>query len=228
MAITPKSADNMQVFRGAKPAADVFAQNPGAGCCDNGTVVIHDKLAPVVHFDNALAHLNPAGANDKFRLTRMVPGVVDHINAIGVGAQISVLAIPTGAIMRAVAVRTDGEDVGLTFELKTRNGLVLPAAAAGGAVLDVLVDAGVAACDPVARTVTANAGLVGVVWEGLGVLGAHLQVDKVGLYPASALLAYSLEADELMLEVTAMPAGGLINGDLDITVAAVYDIALRA
>lgn len=225
MAITPKSADNMQVFRGSKPAADVFAQNSGAGCCDTGAIVTHDKLAPVVHFDNALAHLNPAGANDKFRLTRMVPGVVDHINAIGVGAQISVIAIPTGAIMRAVAVRVDGEDTGLVFELVTRNGLVLPTVA-DDAVLDITVDAGAVACEPATRVSTPSVSLT--PWEGIGPLGAHSQVDKLGLYSSINPDAYSLEADELILEVTAMPGGGLINGDFDITVVAVYDIALRA
>lgn len=226
MAIAAKSADNMQVFRGSRPAADVFAQNAGVGCCDTGSVVVHDKLAPVVHFDNALAHLNPVGANEKFRLNRMVPGVVDHINAIGVGAQISVIAIPTGAIMRAVAVRVDGEDTGLVFELKTRNGLALPLSTAAGVVMGVDVDAGAAACDPATRAVAAIVGAT--AWEGIGPLGSHNQVDRVGLYPAASLVAYSLESDELMLEVTAMPAGGIINGDFDITVSALYDIALRA
>ena len=218
MAITAKSADNMQVFRGSKPAQDVFAQNSGAGCCDTGSTVYYDKLAPVVHFDNALAHLNPAGANDKFRLTRMVPGVVDHINAIGVGAQISVLAIPTGAIMRAVAARVDSEDTGLVFELRTRNGLALPAV-----IMDITASAGAVACDPATRVAA-----VGAVWTGIGPLGANSQVDKLGLYASDDPTAYSLESDELILEVTAMPAGGLINGNFDVTVAAVYDIALRA
>lgn len=226
MTIAIKSVDNMQVFRGSKPAADVFAQNSGAGCCDTGAAVSHDKLAPVVHFDNALSHLNPAGANDKFRLNRMVPGVVDHINAVGVGAQISVLAIPTGAIMRAVAVRVDGSDTGLVFELKTRNGLALPLSTAAGVVMGINVDAGAAACDPATRVVAAIVGVT--AWETIGVLGAYTQVDRVGLYPSASLVAYSLESDELMLEVTAMPGGGLVNGDFDLTVAAVYDIALRA
>lgn len=225
MAIAAKSANNMQVFRGSKPAADVFAQNAGAGCCDSGTVVIHDKLAPVVHFDNALAHLNPAGANDKFRLNRLVQGVVDHINAIGVGAQISVLAIPTGAIMRAVAVRVDGEETGLTFELTTRNGLVLPTVA-DDAVIDITATAGAAACDPATRVATPSESLT--PWEGIGPLLTATQVDKLGLYNSVNPASYSLEADELILEVTAMPASGIVNGDFDITVAAVYDIALRA
>jgi len=225
MTIAAKSADNMQVFRGSRPAADVFAQNAGVGCCDTGSIVVHDKLAPVVHFDNALAHLNPAGANDKFRLNRMVPGVVDHINAIGVGAQVSVLAIPTGAIMRAVAVRVDAEDTGLVFELQTRNGLVLPTVA-DDAVLDITAAAGAAACDPATRVMTPSASLT--PWEGIGPLGANSQVDKLGLYSSVNPAAYSLESDELMLVVTAMPGGGIINGDFDITVSAVYDIALRA
>lgn len=218
MTIAAKSADNMQVFRGSRPAADVFAQNAGVGCCDTGSVVVHDKLAPVVHFDNALAHLNPAGANDKFRLNRMVPGVVDHINAIGVGAQVSVIAIPTGAIMRAVAVRVDAEDTGLVFELKTRNGLALPAV-----IMDITAAAGAVACDPATRVAAP-----GTVWTGIGPLGANSQVDKLGLYASDDPDSYSLESDELMLVVTAMPGGGIINGNFDITVAAVYDIALRA
>lgn len=218
MTIAAKSADNMQVFRGSRPAADVFAQNAGVGCCDTGSVVVHDKLAPVVHFDNALAHLNPAGANDKFRLNRMVPGVVDHINAIKIGAQISVLAIPTGAIMRAVAVRVDAEDAGLVFELRTRNGLALPTV-----IMDITAAAGAAACDPATRVAAP-----GLVWTGIGLLGANSQVDKLGLYASDDPASYSLESDELMLVVTAMPGGGIINGDFDITVSAVYDIALRA
>ena len=63
MAINPKSADNIQVYRGALPAMDVFAQNSGAGCCAPNVTSDYDKLGTVVHFDNALAHLNPKGAN---------------------------------------------------------------------------------------------------------------------------------------------------------------------
>ena len=59
MARTPKSANNIQVFRGSLPPADVFAQNAGADCCGGGTTVEHDKLGARTRFSNALAHSNP-------------------------------------------------------------------------------------------------------------------------------------------------------------------------
>ena len=227
MARTPKSANNIQVFRGSLPPADVFAQNAGAECCGGGTTVEHDKLGARTRFSNALAHSNPLGANDKYQLP-YGPGfagdktrIVNHINAIGVGATISVLAIPTYAFVTGVAVHIAAEEPGLTFNLITRNGLELPLTQ----VLTVEAAVGTAACE-VERTLIDNSGEdAAEAFEGFGALDGNLFIDIFG---RDGQGEFSLEADELILQVATMPAGGVINGTFDITVSVSYEVIHRA
>lgn len=224
MARNPKAADNIQVFRGSRPPADVFAQNAEGNCCGSGTSVEHDKLADRTRFSNGLAHSNPTGANDKYQLPSG-PGfdgdrqkVIDHINRFGVGAQISVLAIPTYAFVTGVGLHIAAEEPGLTFNLITRNGLALPSAA----VLEVEAAAGTSSCD-VERTLT-----TGTVdsFEGFGALGDNLFIDIFG---RDGQGEFALEADELILEVATMPAGGApVVGLFDITTSVSYDVIHRA
>lgn len=104
MAREPKSENNLQVFRGSKPRPDVFAQNSGLGCCDTGAQVDYDKLGERVRFDNGLKHLSPPGGVERYRfpsgngISDDRAAILKHINDIGVGAEISVIAIPTYAL----------------------------------------------------------------------------------------------------------------------------------
>ena len=224
MARTPKAANNIQVFRGTRPSEDVFSKNANSGCCGTGTQTEHDKLAGRTRFDNALAHSNPTGANDKF----VVPygdgfadartNMINHINTFGVGAQISVLAIPTYAFVTGVGVHIAAQEAGLTFNLITRNGLVLPATAV------IIVDAAAAdaGCE-VERTQTA--GTI-ASFAGFGALGTDVLFRDI--FGREGQGEFSLEADELILEVATVPAGGLVVGEFDITVSVSYDVIHRA
>jgi hypothetical protein len=231
MARAAKDAENLQVFRGSFPKPDVFVKNAGDGCCGpEADVQAYDKLADRVHFDNSLAHSNPLGANDKYR----VPGgdgfstdrqaIIDHINANGVGAQISILVIPTFAFLMRIAIKIAAEETGLTFDLKTRNGLTLPADIAQ--IVDV--DAGTGCA--VERTLTLVDGdgdpdpAPDSIYSGFGALGGSLATY---LFGSSAIGEFALEADEIIMEVATMPAGGVVSGLFDIDVAASYEVVRR-
>lgn len=221
MARAAKSVNNIQVFRGSLPRADVYAQNSGSGCCgvDQGQSV--DRLGQRTRFDNGLAHSNPTGANDKFN----IPGgsgfagvkreIIDHINAVGVGAQISVLAIPTYAYVTGVGLHIAAEEPGLTFTLTTRNGLALPLVA-----VDVV---GAVAGDGCEMTRTLTAGSA-ASFVGFGALGSNQFIDIFG---RDGQGEFSLEADELILTVASIPAEPVV-GLFDIDVSVSYDVIHRA
>lgn len=220
MARNAKSADNIQVFRGSRPKADVFSSNAGIGCC--GPVDFeYDKLGERVRFDNGLKHLSPPGGVERYRFpggngfSDDRPAIIRHINAVGVGAEVSVIAIPTYAFLTGVGVHIESEEEGLTFDLVTRNGLVLPAT-----VISVTAVADASA--PCAVTRTQGVG----DFTGFGALGDNdLFID---LLARSAEGEFSLEADELILRVASMPASGVVSGMFDLTVSASYDVIHRA
>lgn len=224
MARNDKAAENIQLFRGSRTRKGVAEALLDKECCGTGqTIVQSDKLADVVHFDNALAHSNPTGANDKW----FFPGsgldfanseVVNHINQYQVGAQISVLAIPTHAFVTGVTVTVLASEPGLTFQLVTRNGLVLPAATQ----IDVSVTAGADDCE-LTRTQS-----VGVITAPFGTLAeGQMQQVKIGRDGAGT---FSLEADEIILEVVSMPTenAGKVVGLFKLDVAVSYDVIKRA
>lgn len=241
MARAEKSADNIQVFRGSRPKADVFTANAGIGCC--GSVDFsYDKLGDRVRFDNGLKHLSPSGGVERYRFpagngfSDDKAAIIAHINAIGVGAEISVIAIPTYAFVTGVGVHIAAEEDGLTFDLVTRNGLVLPRAvtytATGGGedpivieevagpIFKVTVTAGEGGCNVTRVPTTVDA------FEGFGALGANdLFAD---LFARNGHGSFALEADELILRVASMPASGIVNGTFDLTVSASYDVIHRA
>lgn len=226
MARSAKSADNLQVFRGSKARLDVFAQNSGTGCC-NSELPFHDKLADRVRFDNALAHLNPTGANDKFVFPFGAGNessrqeIVDHINRVGVGASISVLAIPTYAFLTGIGVHVAAEEPGLTFAIGTRNGLTLPNenSFTVSAVNDPLSPCGIT------RTRTEDGEMS---WRSsFGGLNGARFVDHFAR-GCCDINNFSLEADEIILTVATMPAGGVVTGEFELTITASYDILNRA
>lgn len=232
MAREPKSETNLQVFRGSRPRLDVFAKNAGTGCCGTGAQVEYDKLAERVRFDNALAHSNPTGANDKFAFPQgdgfayNSAEIIEHINTHGVGATISVLVIPTYAFVTGVGVHIAAEEPGLTFNLVTRNGLVLPGTGGGGGgedpargeVIEVTATDGAEGC---AITRTQSEGS----FEGFGALGNARFIDIFGRYGQGE---FSLEADEIILEVATLPASGVVTGAFELEVSVSYDVIHRA
>lgn len=223
MARVPKDESNLQVFRGSRPRLDVFAKNAGTGCCGTGAQVEYDKLAERVRFDNALAHSNPTGANDKFAFPQgdgfayNSAEIIKHINTHGVGATISVLVIPTYAFVTGVGVHIAAEEPGLTFNLITRNGLVLPGVDNGG-VAEVIAADGAEGCE-ITRTTGVGS------FEGFGALGNARFIDIFGRYGDGE---FSLEADEIILEVATLPASGVVTGAFELEVSVSYDVIHRA
>lgn len=235
MARTPKNANNIQVFRGGFARPDVFALNANSGCCPGGVEVAYDKLPNRVRFDNGLNHLDPTGGSEKVLMPLGGPGfadferdVINHINDVGVGATISVIAIPTYAFLTGVGVRIEASEPGLTFNLITRNGLVIPvnqyrvtAAGEECSVTRTLEVADVADPDAEPPVVGEN------YLAGFGALGANDAF--IDIFARSALGEFSLEADELMLQVATIPAAGTpVTGAFRIEVSASYDVINRA
>lgn len=223
MAREPKSETNLQVFRGSRPRLDVFAKNAGTGCCGTGAQVEYDKLAERVRFDNALAHSNPTGANDKFAFPQgdgfayNSAEIIEHINTHGVGATISVLVIPTYAFVTGVGIHIAAEEPGLTFNLVTRNGLTLPGAD-NGEVIEVTATDGAEGCE-ITRTQDTGS------YDGFGALGNARFIDIFGRYGQGE---FSLEADEIILEVATLPASGVVTGAFELEVSVSYDVIHRA
>ena len=225
MARVPKDELNLQVFRGSRPRLDVFAKNAGTGCCGTGAQVEYDKLAERVRFDNALAHSNPTGANDKFAFPQgdgfayNSAEIIEHINTNGVGATISVLVIPTYAFVTGVGVHIAAEEPGLTFNLITRNGLALPGVTNGGAI-EVIATDGAEGCE-----ITRTLGSSESPFSGFGALGNARFIDIFG---RSGEGEFSLEADEIILEVATLPASGVVTGAFELEVSVSYDVIHRA
>lgn len=222
MARTAKTENHLQVFLGSRNRPDVFVRNASGICCDQVDVSF-DKLAERTRFDNALSHLNPLGANDKFRapygngFDAYRKNIVDHINSHGVGAKIGVIAIPTYAFVTGVGVHVAAEETGLSFNLITRNGLVLPTAKT------LVVDATDTGDCEVTRTSTAGDASS---FEGFGALDPTALFQDILGFDGSG--QFALEADELILEVASLPPSGEIVGDFDITVSVNYQIVHRA
>lgn len=243
MARNDKLAPGIQVFRGSRPRQDVFSANLGTGCC-GGPTVDYDKLADRTRFDNALAHSNPTGANDKFSFpygdgfSDTKDNIIDLINREGVGAHISVLAIPTYAFVTGVGIHIEAEEPGLTFDLVTRNGLVIPGtraaevvnvAGGGGGTVTLppvgsitLVESEVTGNCEMQRTLTQT---TDAALFGFGALGNNNFID---IFCRDGDGEFSLEADEIALRVATMPASGKITGEFKITVSVSYNVIHRA
>lgn len=240
MARSEKLSKGIQVFRGSRTRPDVFTANAHTGCCD-GDAVSFDKLAERTRFDNALAHSNPTGANDKFTVpygngfSGERVGIIDHINKEGVGAHISVLAIPTYAFVTGVGIHIESEEPGLTFDLVTRNGLVIPGTAPGetievdGETVTLpaagsvrMVEAEVTGDCQITRTETEGSDST---IHGFGALGNNNFID---IFCRNGDGEFSLEADEIALRVASMPSSGKVNGEFQITVSVSYDVIHRA
>jgi len=218
MAFNPKGAKELQVFRGSKPKADVFARTAG-DCCGPAASAEYDKLDCRVRFDNALSHLNPTGGNERFHFQKQRFPVetkesqIKWLNDNGVGAQLAVIAIPTFAFVTDVSVVVLASEPGLTFKLKTRNGLALPA------VDKIKVDVAGGSCCPTRTQGAADFASWGDLPTG---------VTEQYLFGRDGQGEFSLESDELIVEVVTMPTSGVIAGTFDFIVGVSYDVVNRA
>lgn len=224
-----KLSPGIQVFQGSRPQLDVFAANADNGCCDDATQVDHDKLANRVRFDNGLAHLNPLGGVERFAFpfgngfANTRNKIINGINDNGVGFNISVIAVPTFAWVTGIGIHVEAEESGLTFDVVTRNGLVLPGTGETcGCVKTVNTD--VDGCDV---THTASDGDA-TSFEGIGAMDDHAFVDIFGRAPICCDGIFASEADEIALKVASMPGSGTVNGEFAISVSVAYEVIHRA
>lgn len=222
MARNPRLDNGIQIFRGSRSRQDVFSINSGSGCCDGAGDISYDKLAERTRFDNGLLHSNPIGGNDKFLVpygdgfTGARDAIVGVINEHGVGAHISVLAIPTYAFVTGVGIHIEASEPGLTFDLVTRNGLVLPSE-----VVNTVTATATTACE-ITRTLDVGDE---TAFEGFGDLGSAAFIDIFG---RDGQGQFSLEADEIALRVATMPASGIITGEFSIKISVSYEVIHRA
>ena len=203
MARNPKSAKAVQLFRGGRNdiQKNPWVQNLGFGCCDPSPVVDVDRLNPTINPENALVHSRPFGNRLHWRFSEhddtTRANIVAHINRIGVGAQLEVLVIPTFAFWHSLHVVTLAEEAGLTFNLRTRNGTVIPTSQT---IRVTETDSG-NGCGEVARVQTNAASP-----SGIGGLSGATRVHNIFVDGNGG--QFALEADVLILEVAALPASG--------------------
>lgn len=229
MARNPKSANAYQSFRGGRNRLGVWAKFAEGACCEPGVALDIDRLPATVQWENANIHTSPLGGrNPTWRFSELQSGdrdaIVDHINAIGVGAIIEVQAIPTFALVQSVAVSTFKEETGLAFEVITRNGTALPA---DQVILVEEQDAG--GCGETTRTrVTTTSEETGDVDIGdLGDVGTLDGATRSYTIAVSGAGEFALEADVIALRVTSVPAGGVV-GAFDISVDLSYTAPVRS
>lgn len=236
-------ATMLQVFRGSKQPLGVFAKHAGSGCCGTSFSVGFDRLADVVHGPNSHTHLNPVSYNDKYMVPMGPVGgtlendrdeIVSFINAVGVGAKIGIICIPNFAFITDISVRIEAEEPGLTFNLKTRNGLALPSKK----VITVKTTRSEDNACVLERDVTeksavvtgnltsgASDGTAANAFNDFGNMNDNVFIDIFGRDGDGVFTA---EADEIMLEVASMPVGKKVVGNFRVIVAVNYSICDRA
>ena len=228
MARTVMGAKALQLFRGGLNQLSLWAKHVGGACCDPVVMPKVDRLPPTVNPENANVHTNPFGHRDYWHFGSLADsireGIISHINANGVGAQLEVLLLPTFSLLNAVRVDVLAEETGLVFKLVTRNGTALPGTtvypdvdefpgAPSGQLIKVAETEGGSGCGEVSRVQSAGA------YTGIGPLGGATRTYTLGVAGHGG--EFALDADVLILEVTAVPAGG-VKGFIDIQVHATY------
>lgn len=219
MARNPKPTNALQSFRGGRNRLGVWAKHAEGECCQPGVVLDIDRLPPTVQWENANIHTSPLGGrNPTWRFGELQSGdkeaIIDHINAVGVGAIIELQAIPTFAFVTGVSVSTFAEEVGLAFEVITRNGTPLPA---DQVILVEEQDAG--GCGETTRTL--------VTTTGLGAVGTLNGATRSYTIAVSGAGEFALEADVIALRVTSVPTGG-VAGHFDLAVDLSYVSTTRS
>lgn len=229
MARNPKSTNALQSFRGGRNRLGVWAKHAEGECCQPGVVLDIDRLPPTVQWENANIHTSPLGGrNPTWRFGELQSGdkeaIIDHINAVGVGAIIELQAIPTFAFVTGVSVSTFAEEVGLAFEVITRNGTPLPA---DQVILVEEQDAG--GCGETTRTRVTTTDVGGNVLDtgDLGAVGTLDGATRSYTIAVSGAGEFALEADVIALRVTSVPAGG-VAGHFDLAVDLSYVSTTRS
>jgi hypothetical protein len=196
-------AKALQLFRGGLNKLTLWAEHIGGACCDPLVPAQIDRLNPTINPENANVHTNPFGHRDHFHFGSLHDSlrdkIVRHINTHGVGAQLELMVLPTFSLLHAVQFVTLAEEPGLLFELKTRNGTVLPT----GQLIQVSETEGGNGCGEVARVQAEGA------YTDLGALNGATRVHTLGVSDIGG--EFALEADVLILEVTAMPAEAVVG-----------------
>lgn len=214
-AFNPKSNKSIQVFNGGLAPLGIWAKHIGPGCCVPNAKVDIDRLVPTVNPENALVHNRPAAERSFWQTSNGSSDkrdIIKHINEVGVGAEIEIMVVPTFSFFKAVHIVVLGEEVGLTFKLKTRNGIDMPA--------DQLIkveetDAGTAVgCGDVARVKGA------ADFDNFGAKGTASRVHLFGVADASG--DFALYSDTLVLEVLTVPTEP-VRGDFDLMVYGTFN-----
>ena len=211
MARVPKSDMAMQLFAGGEAdlSKNVWVQNLGNCCCGEVPTIDQDRLNPTINPENALIHTRPFGNRMAWHYGDIDDSqrrrIVKHINTKGVGAQLEILTLPTFGLLYSVQVVTLAEETGLVFEMKTRNGTVIPS----GQQIKVSESDGVDTCGEVTRVKgTADK-------AALGVLDTANRVHD--LFVSGTGGEFILDADVIILEVKSLPADG-VKGEFDLLV----------
>lgn len=211
MARVAKSPKAHQSFRGGLNdlSKNPWLQNIGNGCCEAAPVIENDRLNATINPENALVHSRPFGNRLHWRFSELDDTtrrqIVGHINKVGVGAQLEVIVIPTFGFVHSIHTVTLAEESGLVFELKTRNGTLIPS----GQLIKVSETDSGDGCGEVARVQgEADPADIGPL-EGASRVHNFFVADNGG--------EFALEADVIILEVLSLPADGVV-GSFDIMV----------
>lgn len=211
MTFNVKGPKALQVFRGGLNdlSKNPWLQHIGNGCCEPTHKVDQDRLNRTINPENALIHSRPFGNrlhwwfSEHDDSTRR--NIVKHINDNGVGAQIEIIVIPTFAFVHSIHTVTLVEEAGLVFELKTRNGTLIPS----GQKIKVEETDGADGCGEVSR-------VLGAADEtAIGELNGASRVHN--FFVADNGGEFALDSDVIILEVKSLPAGG-VKGTFDILV----------
>lgn len=219
----PIKKQHFQSFRGGLRKLSGLVQSQLRGtCCEDTLELQKDRLPTRMRFDNGLAHENPNGANQKWSI-KTAPDrreVVTHLNDYKVDATVGVLALPTYSVITALAISVGSLPAGFTFKLTSRNGTLENVT---GTLHTVVVSG--ENCQPSRDHTSADAqGLAAVVATGLG--KGELRKDYIFI-PDKPI--FQVQADEIQIDVEAFATSGKVAVDeLDITVAANYDVVIRS
>ena len=211
MAFVAKDPKAHQSFRGGlnSLATNPWLQNIGNGCCEPSHAVDQDRLNRTINPENALVHSRPFGNRLHWRFSELDDTtrrqIVAHINKVGVGAQLEIIVIPTFGFLHSIHTVTLAEESGLVFELKTRNGTLIPS----GQLIKVSETDSGDGCGEVARVQgAADPADIGPL-EGASRVHNFFVADNGG--------EFALEADVIILEVLSLPADGVV-GSFDLLV----------
>jgi len=220
MAWNEIDGNTLQMFAGGRRNLDVFARTLGKGTCDCDVIgVAQDRLVNPLQFDRGLSHLSPSGGRETFFFGNHQQKVLNlelkaHLNRVGVGALVEIIAIPTGSVITGLSVGVYSMDDGLKFALKTRNGANLPATGQKfsvpkeGCPLDITA---------VAASATA---LQNIIAPAAANQSEHF------VYAGYTNAVLNGNADVLVMELVTMPTSGIVT-DFNIIVDLSYDTLLR-